>query len=156
MLTNIDWEHTRAYGLGLNGLYINVRGREKWGIVPPEQRDALLDEIASRLLAAVDPATGEQAVTRADRPDRVYTSREHLDLGPDLIVGYGPGMRCSDSSGLGEVPAEVFSDNRSAWSGDHCMDHTLVPGILLANRQLARPAHRLQDLGAAILAEFGL
>ena len=156
MLTNIDWERTWAYGLGLNGLYVNVRGRERWGIVPPEERDALLDEIAAKLLATVDPATGTPAVTRADRPDRVCTSRQYLELGPDIIVGYARGTRCSDSSGLGEVPAEVFTDNRSAWSGDHCMDHTTVPGILLTNRPLATPAPRLQDLAAAIMAEFGV
>jgi predicted AlkP superfamily phosphohydrolase/phosphomutase len=32
---NVDWSRTRAYGLGLNGLYLNVRGREAWGIVDP-------------------------------------------------------------------------------------------------------------------------
>ena len=156
MLANIDWEHTRAYGLGLNGLYINVRGRERWGIVPPEERDALRDEIAARLLATLDPVTGAPAVTRADRPDRVYASQEYLALGPDLIVGYAKGTRCSDDSGIGEVPREVFTDNTSPWSGDHCMDHTTVPGILLTNRPLVRPAKSLRDLGAAILAEFGV
>jgi predicted AlkP superfamily phosphohydrolase/phosphomutase len=155
MLSNIDWEHTRAYGLGLNGLYVNQRGRECWGIVPPDSRDALLDEIAAKLLATLDPATGAPAVTHADRTDRVFKGREFLALGPDIIVGYARGTRCSDSSGLGEVPAEVFTDNRAAWSGDHCMDHVAVPGILLSNRPLAKPAHRLQDLGAAIVAEFG-
>ncbi len=154
MLSNIDWQRTRAYGLGLNGLYLHLRGRERWGIVPPEERDALLDEIAAKLVSTVDPATGAPAVTHADRPDRVFTSREYLGLGPDLIVGYARGTRCSDSSGLGEVPREVFTDNRSAWSGDHCMDHVAVPGILLSSRPLARPARRLQDLGAAIVAEF--
>src|SRR5678815_1855166 len=39
-LANIDWQRTRAYGLGLNGLYINQSGRERWGIVPPADRDA--------------------------------------------------------------------------------------------------------------------
>jgi predicted AlkP superfamily phosphohydrolase/phosphomutase len=156
MLGNIDWERTRAYGLGLNGLYINLRGRERWGIVPPEERDALRDEIAARLLATLDPATGTPAITRADRPDRVYASQEYLALGPDLIVGYAKGTRCSDDSGIGAVPPEVFADNTSPWSGDHCMDHTTVPGILLTNRALVQPAGSLRDLGAAILAEFGV
>jgi predicted AlkP superfamily phosphohydrolase/phosphomutase len=147
MLANIDWEHTRAYGLGLNGLYINVRGRERWGTVPLEERDALRDEIVARLLATLDPMTGSPAVTRADRPDRVYASQEYLALGPDLIVGYARGTRCSDDSGIGEVPREVFTDNRSPWSGDHCMDHTTLPGILLTNRPLARPAKSLRDVG---------
>jgi predicted AlkP superfamily phosphohydrolase/phosphomutase len=28
-LGHIDWSKTRAYGLGLNGLYVNLRGRER-------------------------------------------------------------------------------------------------------------------------------
>ena len=32
---NVDWSRTRAYGLGLNGLYINLAGREERGIVSP-------------------------------------------------------------------------------------------------------------------------
>ncbi len=36
------------------------------------------------------------------------------------------------------------------------MDHEAVPGILLTSRVLKKPAPRLQDLAAAILAEFGI
>ena len=36
------------------------------------------------------------------------------------------------------------------------MDHTAVPGILLSSEPLVRPAPSLKDLGAAILAEFGV
>ncbi len=34
-LANVDWTQTRAYGIGLNGLYLNLRGRESNGIVEP-------------------------------------------------------------------------------------------------------------------------
>src|SRR6185369_1239534 len=52
---NVDWSRTRAYGLGLNGLYINLRGRERQGIVEPgAQADALLKEIKHKLLAVRD------------------------------------------------------------------------------------------------------
>ena len=36
------------------------------------------------------------------------------------------------------------------------MDHEAVPGILLTNRALHRPVHKLEDLAGAILEEFGL
>src|SRR5437763_10376304 len=32
-LANVDWSQTRAYGIGLNGLYLNLRGRDSSGIV---------------------------------------------------------------------------------------------------------------------------
>ena len=79
-----------------------------------------------------------------------------MEIGPDIIVGCAKGMRISDSSALGEVSADVFTDNDRAWSGDHCMDHETVPGILLTSKPLSKPAPRLKDLAAAVLAEFGV
>jgi hypothetical protein len=36
------------------------------------------------------------------------------------------------------------------------MDHTTVPGVLYANRKLTRPVESLENLAAAVLAEFGV
>jgi len=153
---NVDWSRTRAYALGLNGLYVNVRGREKDGIVEPAAREALAGEIAEKLLAVVDPATGLPAITKVYRREQAYHLTGNEDTAPDLVVGYAKGTRGSDESALGGLPKDVFADNTSAWSGDHCMDHETVPGILLSNRPLTRPASAIQDLAASILAEFGV
>lgn len=153
---NVDWSRTRAYALGLNGLYVNLKGREKDGIVDPAQREALVSELSERLLAVIDPATGAPAITKAYRREQVYSVAGAEDIAPDLIVGYTKGTRGSDESALGAMPAEVFMDNTSPWSGDHCMDHETVPGILLSNRPLKRAAPTLQHLAGAILAEFGI
>jgi predicted AlkP superfamily phosphohydrolase/phosphomutase len=156
MFTNVDWSRTRAYGLGINALYLNLEGRERNGIVPPSEREALMEEIAAGLLAEIDPATGTPAVTKVYRREQVYHDRGYLDIGPDLVVGYAKGTRCSNESALGELTAEVYEDNLDEWSGDHLMDHEAVPGILFTNRPLAKPATALQNLAAAILAEFGI
>ena len=156
LFANVDWTRTRAYGLGLNGLYVNLAGRERDGIVAPEALGALLEEIRGRLLATVDPATGEPAVTRVFRRDVDFVDGERPATGPDLIVGYAGGTRCSNESALGAVPREVIVDNHDAWSGDHCTDPAAVPGILLSSRPLAAPATSLQDLAGALLAEFGI
>jgi predicted AlkP superfamily phosphohydrolase/phosphomutase len=156
LFSNVDWSRTRAYGLGLNGLYVNLRGRERNGIVDTQERKALVDEIAAKLLATMDPATGEAAVTKAYKRDETYQDRGEEEIGPDIVVGYAKGMRGSNQSALGKVGREVFTDNTEMWSGDHCMDHESVPGVLLTNRPLRRPAGALKDLGAAVLAEFGI
>ena len=49
-----------------------------------------------------------------------------------------------------------MTDNLDEWSGDHEMDPSTVPGILLTNRPLKKGADRLQDLAASVLAEFGI
>jgi predicted AlkP superfamily phosphohydrolase/phosphomutase len=153
---DIDWRRTRAYGLGLNGLYVNLRGREATGIVAPGDRDRLIGEISAALLAETDPATGRPAVTKVYRREDAYHLANVGDIAPDLVVGYAKGTRNSDESALGNVPAEVMADNLSAWSGDHCMDPDTVPGILLTNRRLKTQAATLQVLPSAILGELGI
>lgn len=152
---NVDWSKTRAYGLGLNGLYINLRGREKDGIVDSVDREALIEEIAEKLLEVVDPETGELAITKVYRRDDLQYKAE-IEIGPDLVIGYAKGTRGSNESALGEVPKEVFMNNSEDWSGDHGMDHESVPGILFSDQPLVEQATSLQDLAASILAEFGI
>jgi predicted AlkP superfamily phosphohydrolase/phosphomutase len=156
VFVNVDWANTRAYNIGLNALYINVEGREKNGIVPEEQRNALMHEIGSALLAEIDPKTGGPVVTKVYPREETYESRGELEIGPDLVVGTAKGTRISGHSALGAVGKEPLTDNTEEWSGDHEMDHETVPGILLTSRPLKRPALRLQDLAQSVLAEFGI
>jgi predicted AlkP superfamily phosphohydrolase/phosphomutase len=153
---NVDWTRTRAYGLGLNGLYINVRGREANGVVDPANRASLAEEIAKKLEETVDPATGMHPVRRVFGRERTYHLANDEQIAPDLIVGYAKNTRGSDDSALGSVPRDVIVDNRDAWSGDHCMDPEVVPGILLTSRALKKSAPSLQTLAGAIVAEFGV
>ncbi|MDX1578843.1 MAG: alkaline phosphatase family protein, partial [Gemmatimonadota bacterium] len=97
-LTNVDWARTQAYGLGLSGLYVNLEGREINGIVPLDERDVLLEEITRGLRREVDPATGAPAVTRVYARDETYVDRGHVEIGPDLVIGYAEGVRSSDGS----------------------------------------------------------
>ncbi len=153
---NVDWSRTRAYGLGFNGLYINQQGREREGIVPVQQAAPLIVEIASRLKEVIDPATAMPAVTQTYITRQYFKDKGHLDIGPDLVVGYARGVRVHSDSAIGMLGPEVFSDNLDEWSGDHAMDHTEVPGVLFTSRPLARPAESLRELSNSILAEFGL
>ena len=153
---NVDWTQTRAYGLGLNGLYLNLRGRESNGIVEPgTQADRLLAELRARLLAVQDPQSKLQVITRVDLASEVYQG-PYARSGPDMLVGYNRGYRAGWQTILGSFPPEELEDNNNPWSGDHCMDYTLVPGVLLSNRKIAANAPALTDIAPTILAEFGI
>jgi predicted AlkP superfamily phosphohydrolase/phosphomutase len=156
LFVNVDWERTRAYGVGFNSLYVNLKGREKNGIVEAEERQALLGEISAALLAEIDPKTGAPVVTKVYPRDETYKDRGELEIGPDLIVGTAKGTRVSGHSALGAVGKEALTDNVDEWSGDHLMDYEAVPGVLLTSRPLAKPAARLRDLAQSVLAEFGI
>ena len=151
----VDWSHTRAYGLGLNGLYVNIRGREREGIVDPSQADALLREIRQKLLEIRDPKDSSQVITRIDLASEVYQG-PYARTGPDALIGYNRGYRAGWKTILGAFPPDLLEDNTNAWSGDHCMDYTLVPGVLLSNRKIEMQAPALTDITPTILAEFGI
>ena len=131
----VDWTRTRAFGIGLAGLFLNVRGREAQGCVAPEEAPALATEIADRLTGLVDDGVGEIAVTRAWAKAELF-SGPYADRSPDVVVGYAPGWRASWRGVKGVVDDVLFDDNTKAWSGDHCMDPAQVPGVLFASRSL--------------------
>ncbi|RJQ53765.1 MAG: hypothetical protein C4526_06015 [Nitrospiraceae bacterium] len=153
---NVDWSGTRAYGLGFNGLYLNMKGREKNGIVlEGGERETLINELSAKLLSIRDPKTGQNIITKVYRTDEVYTG-PHLKNAPELIVGYNRGYRASWETVLGNFPEGLFSDNNEKWSGDHLMAAELVPGILLANRRIRAERPSLLDIAPTILKEFGI
>jgi predicted AlkP superfamily phosphohydrolase/phosphomutase len=152
---DVDWSRTRAYGLGFNGLYLNLAGREGQGIVPPDEVDALLEEISQRLVALRDPKNGAQVVLRVDLAREVY-SGDRVAEGPDAIVGYNVNYGGSDASTLGEITEAVLEDNTSRWSGSHLMAPEVVPGILLVNRKLEGSGFDLTDVTATLLDYYGL
>lgn len=153
---NVDWSHTRAYGLGLNGLYLNLRGRERAGIVEPgAQADQLLQELKNKLLAVHDPGNQQTVITRIDRASEVYQG-PYSKQGPDLLVGYNRGYRAGWQTILGNFPTDALENNTNPWSGDHCMDYTLVPGVLLSNRPIDLSNPALTDIAPTIFAQFGI
>jgi predicted AlkP superfamily phosphohydrolase/phosphomutase len=154
-LQGINWAKTRAYAIGLNSLYLNVRGRERSGIVDPSERARLAREIADKLLTWRDPENGNPVVTQPALREEVYHG-PHLGEAPDIVVGYARGYRSSWATTSGKIPAVLIEDNDREWSGDHCMDSRTVPGVLLSTRPLKRTQADLRDLTVSILAEFGI
>jgi predicted AlkP superfamily phosphohydrolase/phosphomutase len=155
IMSDVDWSQTVAYGLGINGLYLNMKGRERNGIVEPgEQREALLAELTERLQAVTD-ANGQPVIRGAYRSDKIYQGNATA-LAPDLIIGYHRGFRASWATISGNLAGEFLSPNDVAWSADHCADALEVPGVLFCNRTVAARSPSLVDLAPSILAEFNL
>ena len=152
---DVDWSRTRAYTMGLNGLYLNIKGREKQGIVDPSAVDALKAELQKKLSGLVDPASGAVGITGVFIADNVYRG-PYTENSPDLIVGYGAGYRASWDSVLGKVTSQIFEDNIKAWSGDHCIDPRLVPGVLFSSHKFIEEKPAIVDVAPTILKLFGL
>lgn len=154
-LRDVDWANTRAFAIGLTGVFLNVEGREAQGIVKRGQQPGLRAEIAAKLRGLRDPASGVVAINDAFDTTALYDG-PYMGNAPDLIVGYNAGTRCSWDGAKGVVAGEVFSDNVKAWSGDHCIDPRLVPGVLFASRKIDREDPALVDIAPTALSLFGI
>jgi predicted AlkP superfamily phosphohydrolase/phosphomutase len=150
----VDWSRTRAYALGLGGLYLNVRGRESMGIVPPNEAGQIRQSIAAELSALRDK-DGALPIRTVYQTSELYKG-PYLDAAPDLIVGYHEGYRVSWDSAVGGVAEHVIEDNDKAWSGDHCVDPVLVPGVLFSNHKIDDPDPGIEDLAPTAMSLFGL
>lgn len=155
-LAGIDWSRTRAFAIGLTGIFLNLRGKYAKGIVEPGQEaERLRDEIARRLGTLTDPESGASAIKRVYVTAKVYRG-PYKDQAPDLIPGYQRGYRVAWETAVGKTTRAVFHDNTKAWSGDHCIDPSLIPGILFCNRPIEAENPRLLDVGPTILKLFGV
>jgi predicted AlkP superfamily phosphohydrolase/phosphomutase len=155
-LAGVDWSRTRAFAIGLAGIFVNLNDKYEQGIVAPgAEADRLRREIAGRLEALADSSTGESAVKRVYIAGTFYRG-PYKDNAPDLIVGYRRGYRVSWEAAIGKTTRAVFQPNTKAWSGDHCVDPSLVPGILFCNHPIAEQNPRLIDVAPTVLSLFGV
>jgi predicted AlkP superfamily phosphohydrolase/phosphomutase len=156
MLRQVNWGRTRAYALGLSGLYLNLKGREEQGTVPPDQAGEIKTELVRGLAGLTDPShQGKPAVRRVLAREAVYRG-PFVAEAPDLIVDFAEGYRVSWSSSMGGVAEGQLEDNVKKWSGDHIIDPERVPGILFMNRPFQQAGARLTDLAPTILNALGV
>ena len=170
---SVDWSKTRAYGVGFNGLYLNLAGREQddpvtsedeGGIVRPgAEAEALLRQIKAELEAEIDPENGKHPVLRCDLASEVYSGARMAEA-PDILVGYDAGYGNSDASTQGRIPNAVLVTNEpknhkntlGTFNGNHLMAPEVVQGMLLTNRPVRDGRFRLEDLTVEILHQYGI
>jgi predicted AlkP superfamily phosphohydrolase/phosphomutase len=153
---DVDWKRTKAYGLGLGGIYINQTGREAQGIVNPgEETKTLKEELAQKLNGLKDDEKGDVAINKIFDREKLPTGPYIVNC-PDFIVGYNEGYRVSWDSVTGIVNSTIFEDNRKAWSGDHCIDPRIVPGIIFSNSKLNTQEPSITDIAPTALELFGI
>ncbi len=151
----VDWEKTRAYGLGFNGLYLNMKDREPHGQVAPDRAAALVEEIGAKLEKVIDPINGQSVISRAFASSKIYQG-DYVGLAPEIQVGFQRGYRTSDLSVLGKFPRGTIGNRTDKWSSDHCFDSSLVPGVFLTNARCISPEPAIWDLAPSILGAFGI
>ena len=153
-LKDFDWPRTRAYALGLSSLFLNIRGRERNGVVPASRVNALRREIRDKLLDVVCPDTNEHIFAN------VYIKGEYegtsIRNAADLVLAYREPYQSSKPTFNGGIPPQVFINTTDKWSGEHAgSDPKNTPGILFCNKKLNGEDPHLIDLGVTALKYLG-
>lgn len=131
----VDWSRTYAYAVGLGGIYLNMKGREREGILEEgSEAERVRKAIESGLTEVVD--ANAKAVRSVSRKEVLY-SGPYAANAPDLLVNFTPGYRVSWQSAVGGFADGLITDNMRKWGGDHIVDPDAVPGILFLNRNIA-------------------
>jgi predicted AlkP superfamily phosphohydrolase/phosphomutase len=156
LLQHVDWQRTKAYALGLSGIYLNLKNREEQGCVAVDESDKIKTAIARGLVDLRDAGRNGELAIRGVRPREDVYHGPYLAEAPDLLVNFASGYRVSWSSSMGGVGRGHFEDNVKKWSGDHIIDPYLVPGVLLMNRPFRGDGARLLDLAPTITAALGV
>jgi predicted AlkP superfamily phosphohydrolase/phosphomutase len=155
-LRDVDWSKTKAYALGLTGMFFNVKGRESEGIVEPgAEAEALKAELIEKLSGLTDDEKNEIGINEVFDSLKLF-SGPYVENAPDVLIGYNHGYRTSWDCASGVISGPVFEDNVKAWSGDHCVDPRLVPGVFFCNRKIDVEGPALIDVAPTALRLFGL
>jgi predicted AlkP superfamily phosphohydrolase/phosphomutase len=152
----IDWPATQAWGEGgyYGRLFLNVKGREPQGAVPPAAYESLRDRIKAELECLGDEE-GNPIGTRVFRPEEVY--RETNGLPPDLIAYFGDlSWRSAGSVGLGAI--HLRGNDMGPDDANHSPEGVFVwdPGTAAGRRPRLAERYDIYDVAPSILTYFGL
>ncbi|MGZ9013910.1 MAG: alkaline phosphatase family protein [Burkholderiales bacterium] len=121
--TGTDRKTARAFALPSDGagfVRLNLKGRERHGIVDPIDAEKLLDEIAAGLATFVEPS-GEKAIASFLRSAELDVAGPKSSSLPDLVALWSKkpeaGLRRVTSPRFGEVLRDGVGSGRL---GNHC------------------------------------
>jgi predicted AlkP superfamily phosphohydrolase/phosphomutase len=83
----IDWRRTEAYFFDtgqLQGIGINLKGREPEGIATPEKYEELRQRIIDEMGGLVDEAEGTKVIERVFRREEIYQG-PYVKTAPDIV-----------------------------------------------------------------------
>jgi len=116
---DVDWQNTRAWATGYTGqIYLNVRGREAYGIVEPKEYHSLLDELSEKILAITGP-NGNKLETRVFKRTDIL-SGPYSRYGPDLFIDFDEcRWNISELMGYGKGKLHSYDTLLGADDGGH-------------------------------------
>jgi predicted AlkP superfamily phosphohydrolase/phosphomutase len=129
----VDWQRTQAYSMGYIGqVYLNVRGRDPEGIVPPEDYETVRDQVADHLMRLVDPKDNKPVIDRIIRREQVCHG-PYADTAPDLFVLMRDLTYITRESYDWPQDGQIFTRPLTGENGGH-----RIPGVLIMHGDAVR------------------
>jgi predicted AlkP superfamily phosphohydrolase/phosphomutase len=120
----IDWSRTTAWGWGgyYARIFLNVRDRERDGVIPPDRYEAARTELAAELRTITRPS-GEPMDVQALRPEELYS----IALGdrPDLMV-YFDDLNWRSAGTIGHETLYLSENDTGPDDSVHSMDGIFI------------------------------
>ncbi len=150
----VDWSRTQAYAMGHVGqVFINLRGREPHGCVPPEEYEAVRQRVADALRELEHPQFGRPLVDEIIFKEQVYQG-PYAERGGDLL----PVM-----DGFRYIAFPLFASNAQVVtpqvrgdSGCHRLHGVLLAHGPAVQQGIELDGAQIIDLAPTILYRMGL
>jgi len=154
---NIDWSSTKAFNLVADQqgyIRINLRGREREGIVDPQDFDQLCDKIIEGIKSFFDESTGESIVQSIEKTKILFAREKGFEHLPDILVKWKFKPAASYKKIISRLYGEVLWPapglNPDGRSGNHRPE-----GFLLASgkniNNITFPRKHIIDIAPTIL-----
>jgi predicted AlkP superfamily phosphohydrolase/phosphomutase len=116
---DVDWRSTTAWATGYTGqIYLNIRGREKEGLIKPKDYNNVLDDLAQKILDIRDPK-GNKLSTKVFKRTEIH-SGPYSRYGPDLFINFDDcRWNISELIGYGEGDVYSYDTPLGADDGGH-------------------------------------
>ena len=150
----VDWSRTTAWGEGgyYARVFLNVAGREPEGTIPPEEYEAVRDDLARRIAEIPDDA-GNPIPTAVYKPEDLYADPQ--GVAPDLIVVFGDLYWRSVGTIGGDEGIQTLENDTGPDDANHAQDGLYVvagPGVEATGRHDAN----LLDIAPTVLEILGI
>jgi predicted AlkP superfamily phosphohydrolase/phosphomutase len=145
---SIDWSRTMAWGDGgyYGRVFLNVRGREPEGIVPPQEVEALVKALRAELCGLVPR-------TRVCRPGELF--REVTGCPPDLIVYFGD-LAWRSVGSVGTKQLFTQDNDTGPDEANHYWQGIFISPWERGRRGVEHDPVRIYDVGPTLLKRFGV
>ncbi len=158
----LDWDKSKTFIFDTFGnIYINLKNREKEGIVEPSNYQSVCSEIANNLMKLRNPYNNELLISTVYHKNEIYNG-DYVNEAPDLIIKFNnynfiTTMTLSlEENELFLPPKKVEWNQQLFYTGTHNIDGIFIGvGIDLPSKNKILGMH-IYDLAPTFLSLYNI